>query len=108
MIVGSVALVVVALVLLVFGVIRRDTTLLYASIVGSALAALALIVGVRQLPASNVPEANFDVRPSGPAGRRSRPVDAPTANAPAADPQAPADAHPTLSPDEALEGEHES
>ncbi len=38
----------------------------YSSIVGSALAALALIVGVRQLPAARLPEVDFDVRPGGP------------------------------------------
>jgi hypothetical protein len=73
MIVASLVLVVVAVVLLVIGLVRLDNTLLYSSIVASALAALALIVGVRQLPAGKVPEADFDVRPTRP-GWRPRPV----------------------------------
>jgi hypothetical protein len=48
MIVGSVLLVVVAGVLLGVGLVRLDPTLLYASIGVSALAALALAVGVRR------------------------------------------------------------
>jgi hypothetical protein len=77
MIVSSVVLIVVAVVLLVLGVIRTDSTLLYASIVGTALAALALIVGLRQLPANAIPEADFDVRPGGSGeggGWRPRPI----------------------------------
>jgi hypothetical protein len=73
MIVASLMLVVAAVVLLVIGLVRLDNTLLYSSIVASALAALALIVGVRQLPAGKVPEADFDVRPTRP-GWRPRPV----------------------------------
>jgi hypothetical protein len=65
-IVGSVILVAVAAVLLVLGLVTLNDTLLYSSIVGSALAALALIVGVRQLPAARLPEVDFDVRPGGP------------------------------------------
>jgi hypothetical protein len=65
-IVGSVLLVVVAAVLLVLGLVTLNDTLLYSSIVASALAALALIVGVRQLPAARLPEVDFDVRPGGP------------------------------------------
>ena len=59
-------LVAVAAVLLVLGLVTLNDTLLYSSIVGSALAALALIVGVRQLPAARLPEVDFDVRPGGP------------------------------------------
>ena len=66
MIVGSVLLVAVAAVLLVLGLVTQNDTLLYSSIAGSALAALALIVGVRQLPAARLPEVDFDVRTGGP------------------------------------------
>ena len=72
MIVGSVLLVTVAGVLLVLGLVTVSDTLLYSSIVASVLAALALIVGVRQLPAGQLPEVDFDVRPGGP-GPGSRP-----------------------------------
>ncbi len=110
MIVASLVLVVIAVVLLVIGLVRLDNTLLYSSIVGSALAALALIVGVRQLPAGKVPEADFDVRP-GPPGWRPRPVgvaaplpqsrpDSTTRGTDPADPQALAEADPTVPVDE--------
>ena len=66
MIVGSVLLVAVAAVLLVVGLVTQNDTLLYSSIAGSVLAALALIAGVRQLPAARLPEVDFDVRPGGP------------------------------------------
>ncbi len=59
-------LVAVAAVLLVLGLVTLNDTLLYSSIVGSALAALALVVGVRQLPSARLPEVDFDVRPGGP------------------------------------------
>jgi hypothetical protein len=75
-IVGSVLLVTVAAVLLVLGLVTLSDTLLYSSIVGSVLAALALIVGVRQLPAARLPEVDFDVRPGGPGpvSRSPRPI----------------------------------
>jgi hypothetical protein len=64
-IVGSIVLVIVAAILLVVGLVRQNDALLYSSIVASALAALALLVGVRQFPASRLPEADFDVRSGG-------------------------------------------
>jgi hypothetical protein len=65
-IVGSIVGVLTAAVLLVVGLIRLDDTLFLSSIVASAVAALALVVGVRQFPAGRLPEVDFDVRPGGP------------------------------------------
>jgi hypothetical protein len=76
-IVGSIVLVGTAAVLLVLGLTRSNDTLFYSSIVASVVAALALLVGVRQFPAGRLPEADFDIRPvvPVPAVRRSgRPV----------------------------------
>jgi hypothetical protein len=65
-IVGSLLLVGTAAVLLVLGLTQSSDALFYSSIVASVLAALALLVGVRQFPAGRLPEADFDVRPGGP------------------------------------------
>jgi hypothetical protein len=65
-IVGSIVLVGTAAVLLVLGLTRSNDTLFYSSIVASVVAALALLVGVRQFPAGRLPEADFDIRPGGP------------------------------------------
>jgi len=65
-IVGSLVLVGTAAVLLVLGLTQSSDALFYSSIVASVLAALALLVGVRQFPAGRLPEADFDVRPGGP------------------------------------------
>jgi hypothetical protein len=62
-IVGSIGLVLVAVLMLIIGLVRGVEAFYYGSIVASALAALALIVGVRQFPSSRIPEADFDVRP---------------------------------------------
>jgi hypothetical protein len=45
------------------GLTQSSDALFYSSIVASVLAALALLVGVRQFPAGRLPEADFDVRP---------------------------------------------
>ena len=66
MIVGSIVLVAIAALLLVVGLAQHNEVLYYSSIVASVLAALALLVGVRQFPAGRLPEADFDVRPGGP------------------------------------------
>lgn len=47
MIVGSIVFVLIACVFLVFGVVNGDEVFYYLSVVASALAALALVVGVR-------------------------------------------------------------
>ena len=65
MIVGSIVLLVVAAALLVVGLVRRSDDLYYGSIVGSVLAALALVVGVRQMSVA-ADDDDFDVRPSAP------------------------------------------
>ncbi len=96
MIVGSVALVAVSAILLVLGLIRLDDTLLYSSIVGSVLAALALIVGVRHLPAARLPEIDFDVRPGGPGPGSWPPRPVGRAGVP---PQSRADAHANAHPE---------
>ena len=117
MIVGSVLLVTVAGVLLVIGLVTVSDTLLYSSIGASVLAALALIVGVRQLPAGQLPEVDFDVRPGGPgpgsrsprpAGRALPPpqsriaahADTNAEGTASADPNVLADADPTVPADE--------
>ncbi len=63
MIIGSIALVAVSAVLWVIGVRENSDLWFYASIVGSVLAAFALIVGVRQKARSRIPEDEFDVDP---------------------------------------------
>jgi hypothetical protein len=65
-VVGSILLVVTAAGLLVAGLAYESDYLYYGSIVASVLAALALMVGVRQLPANRVPEDDFDVGPPPP------------------------------------------
>lgn len=65
MIVGSIGLILVAAVLLVLGLSRGSDPFYYGSIMSSAMAALALIVGVRQFPAGRLPDADFDHRPLG-------------------------------------------
>lgn len=69
MITGSILLVYVAVCLIALGVIRGEDVFYYLSIVSSALAALALIVGLRQDPALRLPDADFDVGRDGAAGR---------------------------------------
>jgi hypothetical protein len=60
-IVGSILLILIAAGLLVTGLVLGEDMFLYSSIVASVLAALSLMVGVRQLPATRVPEDDFDV-----------------------------------------------
>ncbi len=87
MITGSILLVLAAAGLFIAGLIRGSELLYYASIVASALAALALIVGVRQLPAARMPEEDFDLgvtRSPRPMGR----VAIPSQTAAGADPSA--------------------
>lgn len=60
MIVVSIVLVVVAAGLLVVGLLQRSDLLLFASIVFSALAALALVVGVRYLAAGGDPDQELE------------------------------------------------
>jgi len=62
---GSAVLVLLAAGLLVTALVRGTGSslyayLLYASIVGSAIAALAIIVGVRRLPTGPDPADDFD------------------------------------------------
>jgi hypothetical protein len=64
-IVVSVLLVLVAGVLLGLGLVRFDAALLYSSIGVSALAALALVVGVRRLAAFRAGQGLITVRPAG-------------------------------------------
>ena len=61
MVTGSILLVLVAAGLLVVGLFRGSDPYFYGSIVASVLAALALIVGVRQLSAARMPDDDFDV-----------------------------------------------
>jgi len=62
-IIGSIGLVLVAAALLVVGLFLGSDPLFYGSIVSSAVAALALLVGVRQFPAGRLPDADFDHAP---------------------------------------------
>jgi hypothetical protein len=64
-IVGSVLLVVAAGVLLGFGLVLLDPPLLYSSIGVSALAALALVLGVRRMAALRAGRGVIAVRPGG-------------------------------------------
>jgi hypothetical protein len=64
-IVGSVLLVVAAGVLLGFGLVLLDPPLLYSSIGVSALAALALVLGVRRMAAVRAGRGVIAVRPGG-------------------------------------------
>lgn len=63
MIIGSILFVFVAAGLLVTGFRSGEDTYYYLSIVASALAALALIAGVRQIATRRAAEDDFDVRP---------------------------------------------
>ncbi len=65
MIIGSVVLVLAAGVLLGLGLVYLDEPLLYSSIGVSALAALALVVGVRRLAAVRAGAGLITVRPGG-------------------------------------------
>lgn len=65
MIIGSVVLVLAAGVLLGLGLVHLDEPLLYSSIGVSALAALALVVGVRRLAAVRAGAGLITVRPGG-------------------------------------------
>jgi hypothetical protein len=60
-IVVSIALVAVAVGLLLTGLLSGSDAFSYGSIVSSALAALALGVGVRRLPRVRIPEEDFDL-----------------------------------------------
>ncbi len=73
MIVGSVLLVVAALVLLTFGLIHLDEPLLYSSIALSALAAFVLFFGVRRLAAVRAGRGTIAVRLAPTAVGRARP-----------------------------------
>lgn len=73
MIVGSVLLVVVAGVLLAFGLLSLDEPLLYSSIGVSALAAFVLVLGVRRLAAVRAGQGAVAVRIVGSAVGRARP-----------------------------------
>jgi hypothetical protein len=59
-IVVSIVLVAVACGMLLAGLLSGSDPLYYGSIVSSVLAALALVVGVRRLPAARIPEEDFD------------------------------------------------
>jgi hypothetical protein len=72
-IVGSIIGVITAAVLLVVGLVELNETLFYSSIVISAIAALALVVGVRQFPAGQLSDADLDLRWPRPAGRAGVP-----------------------------------
>src|SRR5690349_10761650 len=83
MIPASFPLILVAVVCLAIGLIRGSSSLLIASIVASLLAAVALVIGIRQNSAARSPESpdtpdytdrpdSFDESvPPGPAPRRS-------------------------------------
>jgi hypothetical protein len=62
-IIGSISFVLVAAGLLVAGLVSGESTYYYLSIVASALAALALVAGVRQIASRRSAEDDFDVRP---------------------------------------------
>jgi hypothetical protein len=95
MIVGSVLLVIVAGVLLGLGLVLLDAPLLYSSIGVSALAALALVVGIRRMAAVRAGHGMISVRPVVATGRhRPRPVGRATprpVGRAAVDPRPPAD-----------------
>jgi hypothetical protein len=70
----SIVCVVAAAGLLVAGLVMDTPTLYYSSIAASALAALALLMGVRGMPVAQLAEDDFDVGRAGPdVGRRPRP-----------------------------------
>jgi hypothetical protein len=70
----SIVGVLVAAGLLVVGLVQDSTLLFYSSIAASVLAASALLVGVRNLPATQLPEDDFDVGRTGPAPGRPAPL----------------------------------
>ncbi len=74
MIVGSILAVLTAVVLLVLGLVQSNEALFYSSIVTSAIAAVALVVGVRQYPAGRLPDADVDLRPARPGRLTAHPV----------------------------------
>jgi len=63
-IIGSIALVVVAAVLWVIGLLESSDLWYYSSIVASVLAAFALLTAVRQRARAQIPEDDFDVDPT--------------------------------------------
>jgi hypothetical protein len=70
----AIVCVVAAAGLLVAGLVMDSPTLYYSSIAASALAALALLMGVRGMPVAQLAEDDFDVGRTGPdVGRRPRP-----------------------------------
>lgn len=78
MIAVSIIGVAVATVLLVVGLIRGATALFVSSIAVSVLAAVALLLGVRRLPAAQVPKVDLEVGLAGrPVGRAAVPIQAP-------------------------------
>lgn len=78
MIAASIIGVAVATVLLVVGLIRGATALFVSSIAVSVVAACALLLGVRRLPAAQVPKEDPEVGLTlRPVGRATVPVQAP-------------------------------
>lgn len=75
MIGASIAAVAVATLLLVLGLLLSVPVLFYVSILLTVVAALALLAGVRRLPAARLPEDDFDVGPARP-GMPMRPEQA--------------------------------
>jgi hypothetical protein len=63
-IIGSIALVVVAAVLWVIGLRESSDLWYYSSIVASVVAAFALLTAVRQRARAQIPEDDFDVDPA--------------------------------------------
>lgn len=61
MIIGSIALVVVSAALWLIGLRESSDLWYYASIVGSVLAAFALLVGVRRRSWARIPDDDFDI-----------------------------------------------
>ena len=74
MIVGSILALLTAVVLLVLGLVQSNETLFYSSIVTSAIAALALVVGVRQYQAGRLPDADVDLHPARLGRLAARPI----------------------------------
>jgi len=93
----------VATVLLVVGLIRGATALLVSSIAVSVAAAVALLLGVRRLPAARVPEVDrgIGLAPR-PVGRAAVPVQAPPPE-PEGEPQSTPQAEATPQADAALQ-----
>lgn len=94
MIVASIVLVGVAATLLVAGLVSHDSLLFYLSIVASALAALAVVVGVRLLAPTREDD---DVEPKNRSRRVGRPAPDRTARVIGVA-EAPTSATPTLAP----------